>query len=134
MRTDASGVLQSNLFVYLLDNGVRTKNAFSRDEHITHSEDKFSCQFINKKRYELDSSEGEFETAAEGSGDDQDEVFINAIHEESYLSGSNDYFDANMSLGPGAIHSTAGHDCTSRTESEALMDFMSESTRPGAMP
>ena len=39
-----------------------------------------------------------------------------------------------MSLGPGAIPSLASRDCTSRTESEALMDFMSESTSPGAIP
>ena len=116
------------------DNDVRIENAFSRVEHIIHSENKFSCQIIKKKVYEPDSSEEEFKTATEESGDEQVELFVDAIHEEGYPSGSNYYFDANMSLGPGAIPSTASRDCTSRTEGEALMDFMSESTSPGAIP
>ena len=39
-----------------------------------------------------------------------------------------------MSLGPGAIPSIASRDCTSRTEGEALLNFMSESAGPGAIP
>ena len=116
------------------DNDVRIENAFSRVEHIIYSENKLSCQIIKKKVYEPDSSEKEFKTATEESGEEQVELFLDAIHEEDYPSGSNYYFDANMSLGPGAIPSTASRDCTSRTEGEALMDFMSESTSPRAIP
>ena len=110
------------------------ENAFLKMDHTTFYENNSNCQFTRKKIYEPDSSEEEFETATEESGDEQDELFIDACHEEGYPSGSNDYFDANMSLGPGAIPSIASRDCTSRTEGEAQLDCMLDSAGPGAIP
>ena len=90
-------------------------NAFLKIDHTTFYGNDSSCQFTKRKINEPDSSEGKFETATEESGDEQDELFIDAIHEEGYPSGSNDYFDANMSFGPGAIPSIASRDCISCT-------------------
>ena len=54
------------------------EKAFLIIDHTTFYENDSSCQFTRKKIYEPDSSEGEFETATEESGDEQDEPFIDA--------------------------------------------------------